>query len=627
MMVQRNSAKWTELFGHLDEHWVSERPSHQVFIDGIVDPSIWPSSIPSATDSEMESGLGGQGVRDVHSLTQHIMRNLVTQFENTVSTGLASGLENALSNIMTPQSIGGSVALNSVKGVLTDTSGAGAGKKVASALFATGMSALSCTGPIGAAAAAIIGFATFIAKLFISRKQWQIEQQKELVKRAYQSMPPLQVAGNESDNFQVGRVFDTLQKGNWTHLFAPRFNPRSEWVGAPRNGGFGFAPGKRFNTKDEFGIDTAKFEPTGGVGFNPATGRITSVVQISLDPIGDDVNKWFDKGKVFPVKKAHVRDVGDFYASTANACSIAWSLVTQEQNSPHLYKVDVGTPEGDRDACLHNQWRSYFAGAINFIKINGSEWTHWESFGLSVHGRTMNRETPEFLLGTGLSCVAGSWACYKALEWSLSNPVLDRADPGYPPHQMRADMGLKSGCVIQPSQALVTSTDGRLCLVTLYDSQLKRIFTKVRERQESLLYTTVVCAYVRSDWDAFRDPALLERLNFARSKLLTNERALASVRLVDVSKTETYNGENWYQQLKTAGAGRLTKLAMRPGGAGAVEPPSGPPPAVPQNFSPPFSIDEPTGRNWTKIVQTLALLGGASAAVGFGYEFLRGRRQ
>lgn len=600
MKVNRNSAKWASLFGHLDENWTTRLPSHRVLVDSLVDPSIIPPSIGAGPD--MADTLHSAGVREFHSLVQHGMKILVTEIEHSLSTGIASNLEGALKNVMAPQSVGLSLPSDLVTSILSvPTNNTGA--KVASALFAVGMTALSCAGPLGAAAAAIIGFATFLVKLFTGRKHWKEKNREELMRKAYQSMPPLQIGGSDSDEYQVRKVFTAMQGGNWTHLFQPRFDPTREWIGAPRNGGYGFAPGQRFDTKDEFGIDTGMFEPSGGLGFNPAVGRITSVVQVSLDPMGSDVQKWYSSGYIFPVKRAHVRDVGEFYQSASRLCSVAWDLVAQEYGSQHLYKVDVGTESTSRDEALQLMWRRYFGGAVNYIKVNGIEWDNWEDMGLIRRGRSLDPTRPEFILGTGLGCVAGSWACYRD----------KRAEPGYPPQQMKNSMGLYSGCVIQPRQAL-SRIDGKLCLVSLYDSQLKRILTKVRERQEQFLYTTLVCAYVSSKWDAFRNggDGLLERLMTARDHLLKNKAALSAVELRDVLRSEEHRGENWYDQLKKAGAGQLNKLAARPPASGAVEPPSGPPPEVPQNFEPPF-IDH-SGEGWPRATKLGLAVGGAVAA-------------
>ncbi|MGB1016888.1 MAG: hypothetical protein ACPG4T_22300, partial [Nannocystaceae bacterium] len=217
MIIKPNSARWNELFGHLDQQWTSVRPGHQVLVNGLVDPSIWPESL--ANESTMADVVSSQGVRDVQSLAQHGMRILVTEVENSVSTGIASALEGALQNVMTPQSIGLAISPDSVMPILTD--GSKAGQKVASALFAVGMSALSCAGPIGAAAAAIIGFATLLVKLFKKKSEWPPEK-KERQRQAFLQMPPLQIAGSESDAIQVDRVNIHLQRGDWTNLFRPR---------------------------------------------------------------------------------------------------------------------------------------------------------------------------------------------------------------------------------------------------------------------------------------------------------------------------------------------------------------------------------------------------------------------
>lgn len=601
MKISRQSTRWGTLFGHLDESWHTLMPAHQVLTDGLVDPSILPSDPENPNsigeESERPDILHSKGVREMHALVQHGMRVLVTDTEHSLTTGIPSILDTALEQVMTPQAIGFKVTKDLVVPLLTDTSGAG--KKVASALFAAGMGALSCTGPIGAAAAAIIGFATFLVKLFTGRKAWKEKERKEKMRRAFQSLPPLQVGGSDSDEFQVHSVFVALQEGSWTRLFAPRFNPKKEWIGAPRNGGYGFAPGERFDTKDEFGIDTGVFEASGGVGFSPVTGKITSVVQVSLDPMGDDVEKWYKHGKTFPVKRGFVRDVGDFYQSTGRLCGVAWSMATQEHASPHLFKIDVGTESTDRDGALQLMWRRYYGGAINYIKVNGSQWEHWKNFGLKPGGRTMDPTTPEFLLGTGLGCVAGSWACYQDM----------RADPGYGPEQMKNRIGLYSGCVIEPRQALA-QVGGRLCLVSLYDSKLKQILAKTRQRQEEFLATTLVAAYVSEDWDAFRGggDGLRDLLLQARDAILKNKDALASIRMADVLQSEKHRGKSWYNTLKAAGAGgSINRFSVRD--PGAIRPPSGPAPVVPEVYELAFPLDE---SSWASRLLTVAKVAGVA---------------
>lgn len=609
MMYKRNSALWTEIFGHLDESWQTIRPSHQAFVDGIVDPSIWPASVPSDDDSVMGDTLHSIGVREVQRLSQHGLRVLATQIDNSVSTGIAGTLQSALKDALTPQSVGFSVPLDEVAAILTDPSDAG--KQVATALFAAGMSALSCAGPLGAAAAAIIGFATMLVKVFKSRAYWKEKTKKDLMKKAFQQMPPLQTAGSDSDAIQVRRIFDAMQKGNWTKLFSPRFNPKREWVGAPRNGGYGFAPGERFDTKDEFGIDTAEFDYAGGgLGFDPGTQSITSVVQVSLDPIGDSVSKWYEEGRVFPVNKAYVRDVGDFYQSTRDLCAIAWAMVTQETASRHLYKVDVGTLQTKRDECLHNQWRNYSAGALNYLKVTGSEWVHWENFGLTLkHGRAMDRYRPEFLLGTGLSCVMGAWACTQ--DGRLRDkPLL--------PEQMTSDVGLYSACVLTPRRAIETTSNGYPCLISRYDRLTKDVLLQVRARQEHFLLASVVCAYVRSDWDAFRDEFLAERLDFAREQLLLTPRALRAVRLSDVSPTEKFRGDNWKERLKAAGAGKTTLGDFAAVSSAAIVPTDKPAPVVPEKRLIAFPVPEIINPSPTRSFKYQLLGLGAVAAFAGG---------
>ena len=640
MIIPRTSDKWNELFGHLDEEWSSMQPPHRAYIDGLVDPSLWPKS---STSAEVLHSLG---VTDVHRGAQHMLRVLTTAAESVpavqASTGIVRGLQQALKDSLSPQSLALELPADLVTATLTNTNHKG--RTVATALFATGMSALSTAGPIGMAAAAIIGFAFAVFNAVERAKQWKETEKKERMRRAYELMPPLQEPGDDSDQWYVRtRVFPVLQRGDWTRLFAPRFDPRKEWVGAPRNGGYGFAPGDVLKNKDEFGIDVGEFSSADNVGYLPGFNRITSVVQVSLNPMGDDIEYWYEHGGRWPIKKAMVRDVGDFYVNTTRMCSIVWAWATEQDASPNLYKLHVGTPELDDDGCLHAMWRLYFAGGLDYILENSRQWAEWHTRGLRPGGRVKDPEHREFLFGSAIGCAVSSWACYRHSSSTTNDLRLYRTPPGYPPAAIKINHGLPGGCVIEPSAGLLRPRvdisgkpvdDDRLCLVSLYESHVKTTLEKVRARQEHFLRRSLVCAYVRKSWDAFKDPTLSDELDRLRTKLLTHpDRKLIDLRDVpDGEVLVTSDGaKDWKQLLRDSGVKSTPIAAVGFKGvaptSGSIEPADEPAPTVPKFGSMPFAAAPVPSVSWWRRPQVLgaaavaATLGGGALAYA-----LRNRR-
>ena len=629
MLYDHQSDRWEQLFGHLDQTWKSELPPHQAFIDGLVDPSLWPSQL--GTGDSLRGVLHAQAIADLQRGTQHMLKHLTTRIEGVVadlaSTGVVSDLTKALNDAMTPQSMALSIPQDLVTSTLTQTDTQGG--KVASALFAAGLTAMSAAGPIGMAAAAIIGTAYAIFRAVDSTKKWNESEKKARVRRAFELMPPLQQPGSDTDEWYVKtKIFPALETGSWTRLFAPRFDPRSEWVGAPRNGGYAFAPGHRVNTKDEFGITTGVFEGNDNIGFLPGFNRITSVIQVSLDPVGDDVERWREKGGQWPVRKAMVQDVGAYYQNSTRLCAIAWKWATAQDASPNLYKVFVGEDTAPDEGSLHYQWREYMKGGLDYILENGRQWWKSSELGLEAGGRVRNPEKPEYLLGSAIGCAVASWACYRSMEWTPNNPRFFRTDPGYPAEDLDINHGLPNGCVIDVGAwGRTADGDERPCLTTLYRSHIQRTLNEVRERQVYFLRHSLVCAYVRESWDAFKDPKLLHMLRQMRSKLLTH-RDRHNVRLRDVPEGETFNGKPWRQALIEAGVNdKLGGNGLRLAGAraGSIEPTDEPPPAVLDTGVMPFAAPIPAP--WWKRPRVWAGIGATAVAVGgLVYFARRGRR-
>ena len=621
----RQSDRWSELFGHLDNVWQSSQAPHQTYVDGLVDPSVWPAVLQ--VDSTMQNVLHAQGIKDLHAVTQHMVRVISTTVEiaggsqTGLSTGFTSQLSSALDSVMTPQSIGSSVAAGLVEATLTDSSSAG--EKVASAMFAAGMSALSATGPVGMAAAAIVGLAYAIYRAFDTAKENRDKVKAERVRLAFESFPPLQQPGGDTDEWYVKqRILPVLETGNWTDLFSPRFDPRNEWVGAPRHGGYGFAPGLRQNTKDEFGFDRGVFETSGGVGFLPGFNRITSVLQVSIDPFGSAVQNWIKSGGRFPIHHTMVQDVGSFYVNAGRMCSIAWSWATAERASPHLYKIHVGTPDGPGEH-LHYLWRSYMGGGIEYLRESAKQWAHSDDLGLKAGGRMKSADNPEYVLGSAIGCGVASWACSRASGGTTNHPKFYRLGPpgGYSPGNYGISQGLAKGCVIEPMTPLYTPIeDGEPCLVSLYESHLAETLKEVRARQLHFLRNSLVCAYVSEKWDAFRDPALLDLLRRMRTKLLTH-RDRHAVQLRDVAPGELHNGKDWRAQLVAAGVNAMQGAGMRLStqgpGSSAVDPDGEPEPLVPVHAVMPFAEHIPPTLRWWQKPRVWAGIG-AGVGVGLG---------
>ncbi|MCB9756738.1 MAG: hypothetical protein H6713_43020 [Myxococcales bacterium] len=629
MQFDNRSPAFDELFGHLPSEFESRLPTHQVYTDALSDPSVDPRTLGTEHTTfgdGMANVLHSQAVRDLAFGTQHMLRALTAVVDGSqqeLSAGMVSSLRSGLTSAMTPPAYALSLAASEVPSVLTNTGG-----NAASAAIAVGITALSSMGPWGAAAAAVIGFARSLVSAFTKRKEWEDQAIEEQRRRAYELMPPLQESGSETDTYYVQSiVIPAMQRGSWTHLFAPRFNPRGEWVGAERDGGMAFAPGERNkNEQDQFGNDMTRFEPSGGVGFMPGQNRVTSVVQVSLNPIGPEVKYWYENGGPWPIKKSYVRDVGDFYVNTNRLAAVAWTWVANRSRSPHLYKVHVGTPESDDTTCLHYQWRSYCDGGLDFLHRNSTDWE--TPRGGRIGGRVKDPDKPEFLFGSAIGCAIGSWSCY-----TKNNGKYVQVFPfGYPHWQMKGSLGAPLGCIVDAPLGLIQA-GGRLCLTTLYETHLKSTLKKVRARQMWNLRHSLVCAYVRKSWDAFRDPVLAERLEEHRQLLLKHPSRFR-VRLGDVPAGEILtDGRDFKSELlksgvsKFGGPQQLTsnkpETLIDPGDDEEPEV-DGFDARMPFDFSD-EPAPEPEPRSWGRILGGVGLATAAGAAGAYAWKYRRRR--
>ena len=103
-------------------------------------------------------------------------------------------------------------------------------------------------------------------------------------------------------------------------------------------------------------------------------------------------------------------------------------------------------------------------------------------------------------------------------------------------------------CVLHPNQVRAIA-NGQACLASLYDTHIKATLEAVRARQVQVLRTTLLCAYVRASWGAFRDADMKDHLSKMRALLLEHpDRKL--VDLDDVPEGDYTVTVLWYKPIQ-----------------------------------------------------------------------------
>lgn len=529
MLIDEASEEFDRLFRGVDVwgQFTSLLPPHEVIVQSLADPSISPHNINANTSIHgyKVGGLNYQAVMDLQQGTRRMLQKVVLPGAEDGTFGFLAQATPALENIMKFESLPLNMSNTGVYqhlGLPTEgTNAADAIKKVA---FAAGMSALSAMGPIGAAAAAIISFGAAIVNAFRRRAVKREQAEEERRKEAYKYFPPLQEPRSEVDTWSVNNMLlPILQTGDWTSIFLPRFSS-SRWVVAPRKGGYAIAPGELI---DEGSV----FSPSGGIGYLPGQNRVTSVLQVSLDPQDPRIAGW-GRGGDFPLRDWMVRDVGDFLVNTTRLAAIAWSWVAERKNSPHLYKVDV--------AKLHEGWKRYSEGGVNTLLERSSS-------GRNVHD----------LFTSAIGCAVGVWRCnYRDGRYRgfTSGGTYGKKALRRTPGIFHPNRDPEHGCLMDPYTALISDGE-RGCLINLYEHQTKKVLLQLRERQSYFLKHSLCCAYVRRSWAAFNDPHLAEQLDQMRSVLLDHPDR-EHIDLRDVPPEEMHQGENFRSLLVKRGAGK-----------------------------------------------------------------------
>jgi len=623
MLIEVGSDRYRKLLGTKDfsQKFESRLPNHNVMQMALRDPSLKSDAIDQVLDVTRSVGsLQAAGLADLQLGSQMLtyMRVTASKLGDTLSlpgNGMLTAMTESLVLTMKDFKVPSQIDSEAIQAVLAD------------AAFAAGLKGLGALGPIGKIASAIIGAAKMIIQLVVRVREERKRGKEHAEKMLWLSMPPLQQPDSEVDAYYVDTVLRPLMEtGSWTSVFSPRFSS-DRWVGVKRNGGYAFAPGDYEKWTDDFGDKSSYFVAGGGVGLIPGLDQITSVVQVSLDP--QTLNGWNGSGR-WPIAPEMVTDVGKFYVNAGRLASIIWAWATAYDASPDLYKIDVGVHNGPGSKHLHYRWKRYCDGGLRFLRENGDDWFN------NNKGRLLG-DDQQFIFGSAIGCAIGAWRCMDIGPGG----ALKRVDPGWF-HAKLGKFGLGRGtlgCVVNPPQMRSLDQHGDPCMLTLYDVHIRPVLEKVRQRQSHFLRNSLVAAYVKADFDAFRDPKMLDALMRARKVMLEHpDRKL--VELADVAVDEPGlpgSNKTWREQLIASGvrprhplmaAGRRITGGSQPG---TLEPKDEPPPKVPVSpWAMPFGerADDPVNDDGSeKSSRALWWMAGGAVVLGGGLALHLARKR
>lgn len=575
MLIDSGTERYNALFGHhpfQTSVFTSRMPPYETLVRCLVDPSICEAGNKPIDQIESAKQLFADQTADIVLGTQYmIYKNVVRQVGDVVgaTTGMLKQYQPQVDLVMKSVQVGRALLESDVEDVLVE------------AAFGAGMKALGAAGWVGKIVATVIGLGRMIFDVVRQRQKIHEQEEAERIARAWALIPPLQEPSSATDSYMAHKdVIERMSTGSWTRIFGPRFAPDRKWVGIERRTGFAFAPGETEAAEDMFGRPTQAFVASNGVGLVPGFDFITSVIQVSLPFDDPAIKRWkADRSYAWPLRPKMVRDVGSYYANTGRLAAVAWAWATENDASPDLYKIDVGTPGSTRTDCLHWQWRQYYARGLEYLRDKVSD------------PKNLAGDNLEFLYGAALACGLGTWQCRADEKLSTTyQPRFLRLDPkltrGLPRDEMNNSISLEPyGCTMRPKW-IKGMADGNYCLVSLYDSHIRETLEKVRARQVHFLRHSLVCAYVRAGWDAFRDPEL-EDLLWKMRALLLKHPDRKFVNLDDVPENETMpNGDDWRKALIKAGVSKIigpTQIQGRP--IGTIDPTDVEPPRVPSSLN------------------------------------------
>ena len=305
----------------------------------------------------------------------------------------------------------------------------------------------------------------------------------------------------------------------------------------------------------------AVFKAGGGLGLIPGMDRISSVIQVSGN--WQELKGW--SGGTWPIRPEMVTDVGKYFVNTGRLAAIAWAWATEYDGSPDLYKIHV--------AVLHERWKRYCDAGLRYLLDNAKDFADNHGKGRVYSGN------PEYIFGSAIGCAIGAWRCMPdGNGYRLLTPGLHGDDIrgyGYGRENL--------GCVMDPP-SMAAYANGQACFYTIYDRFIKPTLDRTMQRQRYFLRHSLVAAYVRTSFDAFKDPRLKTALIEARKIMLDHPDRML-VQLDDVADDEPgiSPGKTWKQELVASGVKKKPPFL---GGGGRL---AGPPPGtlVPTDDPPP----------------------------------------
>jgi len=391
-----------------------------------------------------------------------------------------------------------------------------------------------------------------------------------------EDLTPFPMFHKKGDQQAVDLVLQAMPRSDWTNLFLPRYEPTERWVGALRQTGVEFFPGKSTGGWGEAEPTFNEYRPDIlGLGLIPGTQQVTGTLQSRLasERIGaalsamaegyrrdtrrniDSVWEWM---QVLGPKTIGLGslDTGDYYPSSAQTMSFLWGHIQTQgaAGNPDLYKVDCPV--------VDSQWGSYCDGAWDYLH----EMCSWDSYNFPMNGKSMEHfiqhgeqsQNRRKMLVAEHSCViACLLGVYRCNSKELGGGFLE-TQPGYLE-------GLGSRACNTGFNSIPTD-----CRQNIYDAYVHERIVELHKMQYEMLSASLVSAYVRSDFIAFNGNGndggqaaqMMAKLKAMRTKLLDRPDQWKFLVEANVPQDEDHEGNDWYGLLKDAGAFEKEPLGL-----------------------------------------------------------------
>lgn len=614
----KDSPEFTKIFGTKDfEKFTSEFPPYSVVQTAVNDPAVRRDVGLGSAEAMM-----GMLCKDLQTGGRSMVWKLAVttgDFLVNKDVNLPVRMMPGLEQIVNSAAIGDKLTAAEVTGVVLATvkdpkTGAKLAGKV---VLGVALAAIGTAVPVvGAIAGAVVAFVGALVGLLKSNEKRNPLDDPAVRNELYKQFPPLQVQDGDLDTEIVNKqLLPALVSQDWTSIYLPRFT--GDWVGLERLGGFAFARGASQSHSTNFNEEIQAFVPSpDGLGVLPGTNQCTSVLQISLDPAGGEMAKFFDNAKNDPRRQAgaadRVVDTGGFYLALGRLAGLAWDWATRP-DSPYQYRLDCMR--------MHAAWREHCDSGLQFIKDIVFPW-----FGInSENGAIRGSANLEGFYGSAVYAAIGSWACTMT-GGTNHHPIftLFSETHGLPADEIPTQPvevypgSRQSGAFLPILDTPTKAWQG--CMGTIYDRTpcIRGVLDALQKQQRYALRHSLAAAYVRGTDAAFAgDGELLKLLNTQRAALLQHEdRKFIDLR--DVPAGEPWNGQDWREALVQAGV--PPKPLTAPGGFKFSQAPGNEPrPEVPE-LQPgppvPWLARPPTRRG--RVDSTLPTVLGAAGAAALG---------